>query len=263
MAVSSAKLAGAPDQHARERAIMVARHLAARGIGDPLVLAAMGAVPREAFVPQTLADFAYEDSALAIEAGQTISQPYIVARMIELLELEPTDRVLEVGAGSGYAAAVLSCIASKVFAIERHEVLANQARRRLARLGYANAEIIFADGTFGLPDQAPFDAILVSAGAPKVPESLKLQLTLGGRLVIPVGRAGHQTLLLVNRLGDDEFEEEDHGAVTFVPLIGTQGWREQEEAERETAIDAERSGFAHGLLMPIHRSWVPRLPTDG
>ena len=254
MAVSSAKLAGAPDQHARERAIMVARHLAARGIGDPLVLAAMGAVPREAFVPQTLADFAYEDSALAIEAGQTISQPYIVARMIELLELEPTDRVLEVGAGSGYAAAVLSRIASKVYAIERHEALANQARRRLARLGYANAEIICADGTFGLPDQAPFDAILVSAGGPKVPESLKLQLTLGGRLVIPVGRAVHQTLLLVRRLGDDEFEEEDHGAVAFVPLIGAQGWREQEEVERETAIDAERSGFAHGLLMPAQRA---------
>ena len=148
-------------------------------------------------------------SALPIEAGQTISQPYIVARMIELLELRPSDTVLEVGAGSGYAAAVLSRIASKVFAIERHDVLANQARERIARLGYANAKIIFADGTKGLPEQAPFDAILVSAGGPKVPETLKQQLAIGGRLVIPVGRGTHQTLYRVRRVGDDEFEEED------------------------------------------------------
>jgi protein-L-isoaspartate(D-aspartate) O-methyltransferase len=242
------------DRHARDRAIMVSRHLAARGISDPLVLAAMGTVPREAFVPETLADFAYEDSALPIEAGQTISQPYIVARMIELLELEPTDKVLEVGAGSGYAAAVLSRIASKVYAIERHEVLATQARARLKRLGYTNAEIIHADGTMGWPGQAPYDAILVSAGGPKVPEALKLQLTLGGRMVIPVGRDVHQTLLLVRRIGDDEFEEEDHGAVTFVPLIGEEGWREPEEAKRETAIDAESSGFAQGLLIPKQRA---------
>ena len=254
MASPNAKLAGREDRHARDRAIMVTRHLAARGIRDPLVLAAMGAVPREAFVPEHLADFAYEDSALPIEAGQTISQPYIVARMIELLELKPTDKVLEVGAGSGYAAAVLSRIASKVYAIERHEVLANQARARIKRLGYTNAEIIHADGTMGWPDQAPFDAILVSAGGPKVPETLKLQLTIGGRLVIPVGRGAHQTLLLVRRIDDDEFEEEDHGAVTFVPLIGAEGWAEPGEAKRETAIDAESSGFAAGLLMPAQRA---------
>ena len=254
MAAPNAKLAGRDDRHARDRAIMVTRHLAARGIGDPLVLAAMGAVPREAFVPEHLADFAYEDSALPIEAGQTISQPYIVARMIELLELKPTDKVLEVGAGSGYAAAVLSRIASKVYAIERHEVLADQARARIKRLGYTNAEIIHADGTMGWPDQAPFDAILVSAGGPKVPEALKLQLTIGGRLVIPVGRGAHQTLLLVRRIDDDEFEEEDHGAVTFVPLIGAEGWAEPGEAKRETAIDAESSGFAAGLLMPAQRA---------
>ena len=254
MAPSTAKFAGRPDRHARDRAIMVARHLAARSIRDPLVLAAMGAVPREAFVPEHLADFAYEDSALPIEAGQTISQPYIVARMIELLELRPTDTVLEVGAGSGYAAAVLSRIASKVFSIERHDVLANQARERIARLGYANAKIIFADGTKGLPEQAPFDAILVSAGGPKVPETLKQQLAIGGRLVIPVGRGTHQTLYLVRRVGDDEYEEEDHGAVTFVPLIGAEGWAEPGEAKRETAIDAESSGFAAGLLMPKQRA---------
>jgi protein-L-isoaspartate(D-aspartate) O-methyltransferase len=152
----------------------------------------MGTVPREDFLPDSLADFAYEDSALPIEAGQTISQPYVVARMIELLELQPTDKVLEIGAGSGYAAAVLSRIASKVYAIERHKVLADQARTRLKNLGYTNVEIIHADGTLGWPDQAPYHAILISAGAPKVPEALKLQLTLGGRMVIPVGRDVHQ-----------------------------------------------------------------------
>jgi protein-L-isoaspartate(D-aspartate) O-methyltransferase len=244
----------AEDRHARARANMVARHLAMRGIGDELVLAAMGTVPREFFLPDSLADFAYEDSALPIEAGQTISQPYVVARMIELLELQPTDKVLEIGAGSGYAAAVLSRIASKVFAIERHKVLADQARARLKKLGYRNVEIIHADGTLGWPDQAAYHAILISAGAPKVPEALKLQLTLGGRMVIPVGRDVHQTLRLVRRIGDDDFEEEDHGAVTFVPLIGEQGWREPEEAKRETAIDAESSGFAQGLLIPEQRA---------
>ena len=245
MAPSTAKFAGRPDRHARDRAIMVERHLAARSIRDPLVLAAMGAVPREAFVPEHLT---------RIWRSSTISQPYIVARMIELLELRPTDTVLEVGAGSGYAAAVLSRIASKVFSIERHDVLANQARERIARLGYANAKIIFADGTKGLPEQAPFDAILVSAGGPKVPETLKQQLAIGGRLVIPVGRGTHQTLYLVRRVGDDEYEEEDQGAVTFVPLIGAEGWAEPGEAKRETAIDAESSGFAAGLLMPKQRA---------
>ena len=169
MAAPNAKLAGRDDRHARDRAIMVTRHLAARGIGDPLVLAAMGEVPREAFVPEHLEEFAYEDSALPIEAGQTISQPYIVARMIELLELKPTDKVLEVGAGSGYAAAVLSRIASKVYRHRAPRGARRQARARLERLGYDNAEIIFADGTKGLPEQAPFDAILVSAGGPKCP----------------------------------------------------------------------------------------------
>jgi protein-L-isoaspartate(D-aspartate) O-methyltransferase len=254
MAPANAKLLDREDSHARDRAIMVARHLQARGIADPLVLAAMGKVPREAFVPESLKEFAYEDSALPIEAGQTISQPYIVARMIELLELAPTGKVLEVGAGSGYAAAVLSRIASQAYAIERHEELASLARRRLRQLGYDNAEIICADGTKGLPDRAPFDAILVSAGGPKVPEALKRQLAIGGRLVIPVGRDVHQTLLLVRRTGEDDFEEEDHGAVTFVPLIGAEGWVEPDEAKKETAIDGESSGFAAGLLVPARRA---------
>lgn len=252
MAAPNAQVLDRGDGHARDRAIMVSRHLQARGVADPLVLAAMGKVPREAFVPEHLKEFAYEDSALPIEAGQTISQPYIVARMIELLALEPGDKVLEVGAGSGYAAAVLGRIARQVFAIERHEELANEARARLDRLGHTNIKIIIADGTKGLPDEAPFDAILVSAGGPKVPEALKRQLAIGGRMVIPVGSGRHQTLFLVRRTGEDTFEEEDHGAVAFVPLIGAEGWVEP-EAEK-TAIDAQSSGFAAGLLAPAQRA---------
>jgi protein-L-isoaspartate(D-aspartate) O-methyltransferase len=254
MALASAQPAAPQDQHARDRAIMVAHHLEARGISDPLVLAAMGELPREVFVSEPLAAFAYEDSALPIEAGQTISQPYIVARMIELLELQPGDKVLEIGAGSGYAAAVLSRIASKVYAIERHKELADQARARLKALGYDNVEVICADGTKGLPDQAPFDAILVSAGGPKVPETLKQLLAIGGRLVIPVGRDVHQTLLLVRRLDEDTFEEEDHGAVAFVPLIGAEGWVDSAQAKTATPIDAQTSGFADGLLIPAQRA---------
>jgi protein-L-isoaspartate(D-aspartate) O-methyltransferase len=257
MAFPQAKPATPQDGHARDRAIMVAHHLEARGIADPLVLAAMGEVPREAFVSEPLTEFAYEDSALPIEAGQTISQPYIVARMIELLELAPGDKVLEVGAGSGYAAAVMSRIASKVYAIERHKELEELARVRLKALGYDNVEIICADGTKGLPEQAPFNAILVSAGGPKVPETLKQQLAISGRLVIPVGRDIHQTLLLVRHIDEDEFEQEDYGAVTFVPLIGAEGWVEPEQA-KATKIDAETSGFADGMLVPSQRARVVR-----
>jgi protein-L-isoaspartate(D-aspartate) O-methyltransferase len=257
MAFPATRPATPQDKHARDRAIMVTHHLEARGIFDPLVLAAMGEVPREAFVAEPLKEFAYEDSVLPIEAGQTISQPYIAARMIELLELESGDKVLEVGAGSGYAAAVMGRIAGKVYAIERHKELAELARRRLKALGYSNVEIICADGTKGLPEQAPFDAILVFAGGPRVPEALKQQLAVGGRLVIPVGLDVHQTLLLVRRIDNDEFEQEDYGAVTFVPLIGAEGWVETEQA-KATKIDAEISGFADGLLVPSQRARVIR-----
>ena len=254
MATPNAKPARHADAHTRDRAFMVARHLEARGIFDPLVLTAMGKVPREAFVSEPLKEFAYEDSALPIEAGQTISQPYIVARMIELAELRAGDKVLEVGAGSGYAAAVMSRIAGKVYAIERHEELAAQARARLKGLGYDNAEIICADGTKGLPEHAPFNAIVVSAGGPRVPEALKRQLAVGGRLVIPVGRGTHQTLLRVHRTSEDDYIEEDFGGVTFVPLIGEEGWAEPAEAKKETKIDAETSGYASGLLIPSQRA---------
>ncbi len=246
------------DRLARDRAFMVARHLGARGISDPQVLRAMGEVPREAFVSEPLAEFAYEDAPLPIEAGQTISQPYIVARMVELAELRPGDNVLEVGAGSGYAAAVMGRIADKVYAIERHEELARLAQAREAKLGYDNVEIICADGTKGWPEAAPFDAIMVSAGGPKIPETLKQQLAVGGRLVIPVGREIHQTLMLVRRTGEDTFEQEDHGAVTFVPLIGEEGWGAPETAKAQTKIDSATTGYANGLLIPSQHAKVVR-----
>ena len=253
MVAFPAKRKESEGRHARDRAIMVARHLAARGIDDPLVLAAMGEVPREAFVPEHLHEFAYEDGALPIEAGQTISQPYIVARMIELAEVKAGDKVLEVGAGSGYAVAVLGRIAGKVYAIERHPELAALARARLKRLGYSNIEIICGDGTKGLPEQAPFDAIIVSAGGPAVPEALKRQLAPNGRLVIPIGPATYQSLIRVRRMGEDAFEEEDFGPVAFVPLIGAEGWPEKGEP-RPPKIDAQETGFAAGLLVPERRA---------
>ena len=202
-----------------DRAQMVHRQIASRGIADPLVLAALRVVPREAFVAKELAEFAYEDSPLPIEVGQTISQPYIVARMIELAELGPDDRVLEIGAGSGYAAAVMSRIAAHVFAVERHAILANRAEHRLESLGYTNVTIYHRDRTAGLPEQAPFDAIIVSAGGGEVPKALCSQLAMGGRLVIPVGSRRQQILTRIIRRSEKAFEEEEHDIVAFVPLI--------------------------------------------
>jgi protein-L-isoaspartate(D-aspartate) O-methyltransferase len=179
----------------------------------------MGAVPREAFVPEHLQEFVYEDSALPIESGQTISQPNIVARMIELAEIKPGDKVLEVGAGSGYAAAVLAEIAAAVVTVERHVELAEAARARLARLGYRNVQVEVGDGALGWPAAAPFDAILVAAGGTSVPEPLKRQLAEGGRLVIPVGpRWADQKLIRLTRRGET-WREERITAVRFVPLV--------------------------------------------
>jgi len=211
--------------HARDR--MVDVQIARRGVRGRSVLDAMRKVPREAFVEPGLEEFAYEDGPLPIGEGQTISQPYIVALMIEAAEVKPGDRVLEVGAGSGYAAAVLSRIAGQVHAVERHAALGEAARRRFARLGYGNVELRVGDGTNGWPEVAPFDAVLVSAGGPAVPPALTRQLAVGGRLVIPVGEEGRaQRLLKITRKGDADYEEEDLGAVSFVPLIGEQGWAE-------------------------------------
>lgn len=207
---------------ARQR--MVERQIRARGVSDPGVLAAMGRVPRERFVPEALRHQAYDDSPLPIGHDQTISQPYIVAFMAEALMLEAGDRVLEVGAGSGYAAAVLAEMGAAVFTIERHAALAERAAKDLLDLGYDGISVRHGDGSLGWPEAAPFDAILVSAGAPVVPASLQQQLAIGGRLVIPVGPAGRQRLLRVRRLTAADFEEADLAMVSFVPLIGAEGW---------------------------------------
>jgi protein-L-isoaspartate(D-aspartate) O-methyltransferase len=215
-----------PDfSRARER--MVGIQIAGRGVRDPSVLKAMREVPREVFVEPGLEELAYQDGPLPIAASQTISQPYIVALMIEAAELKPTDRVLEVGVGSGYAAAVMSRIAARVYGIERHATLLNAAKRRLEKLGYDNVELRVGDGTRGWPEAAPFEAILVSASGPEVPQPLKEQLAIGGRLVIPVGsQQFRQTLRKLTRLSKTQYEEEDLGGVAFVPLIGAQGWAE-------------------------------------
>lgn len=209
----------------QRRALMVDRQIAARGVTNPRVLDAMRTVPREDFVPGELAEFAYEDCPLPIEAGQTISQPYIVALMVEAAQIGPDDRVLEIGVGSGYAAAVMSRLARRVHAIERHAELAELARQRMESHGYDNVVIRTGDGTQGWPENAPFDVILVAAGAPGMPEPLRAQLAIGGRLVIPVGDADEQSLTRVVRVSESEFDHEDLGPVRFVPLIGAHGWK--------------------------------------
>jgi protein-L-isoaspartate(D-aspartate) O-methyltransferase len=204
---------------------MVEAQIARRGIRAESVLTAMREVPREEFVALGMEEFAYEDGPLPIGEGQTISQPYIVALMVEAAQIMPADRVLEVGTGSGYAAAVMSRLARRVFTIERHPTLAEAARRRFAQLGYDNIEVRVGDGTRGMPDEAPFQAILVAASGPEVPEALKSQLAVGGRLIIPVGQQHwRQNLYRVTQVSETEYREEDLGAVSFVPLIGAEGW---------------------------------------
>ncbi|MDX2169167.1 MAG: protein-L-isoaspartate(D-aspartate) O-methyltransferase, partial [Deltaproteobacteria bacterium] len=203
---------------------MVEAHLAARGIRDAAVLAAMREVPREAFLSAELAEFAYEDAPLPIESGQTISQPFIVALMSAALELRQSDRVLEVGTGSGYAAAVLSRVAAEVYTIERHGELADLATQRLAALHYDNVHVRHGDGTLGWPEQAPFDAIVVAAGGPDVPPALLEQLAVGGRLVIPIGPTPRTQELVRVRRTAAGLQREELGGVRFVPLIGAQGW---------------------------------------
>jgi protein-L-isoaspartate(D-aspartate) O-methyltransferase len=195
------------------------------------VLDAMRNVPREQFVPKGVTEFAYEDSPLPIEAGQTISQPYIVAFMIEGLALTGGEKVLEIGTGSGYAAAVLAEIAGNVYTIERIGELARSAIDALAESGYDNVHVLHGDGTLGWPEHAPFDGIVVAAGGPEVPDSLKKQLRIGGRMVIPVGEDREfQELLRVTRISETEFKTDDLAAVRFVPLVGAEGW----ETERAT-----------------------------
>lgn len=206
---------------------MAEHQLRRRGIHDEAVLAAMGAVPRELFVPPELASEAYDDGPLPIGGGQTISQPWVVAAMIQMIEPQPTDRVLEVGAGSGYAAAVLSRIVAEVVTIERLASLAEAARERITRLGYDNVTVVEGDGSLGHAPRAPYNAILVAAGAPAVPDELCRQLAIGGRLVIPVGQSRLlQELVRVRRIDDSSFETERLEGVRFVPLIGAQGWND-------------------------------------
>jgi protein-L-isoaspartate(D-aspartate) O-methyltransferase len=208
------------------RQLMIERDLEARGIRDPRVLAAMARVPREAFLPPEMEEFAYEDRPLPIAAGQTISQPYIVALMTEALHLQPTDAVLEIGTGSGYAAAVLAEIVERVYTVERHRELADAARAALVSLGYERVEVRCADGSLGWPEHAPYQAIVVAAGGPDLPPALLEQLAIGGRLVIPIGPARTQKLVRVTRVAGDRYEREDLGDVMFVPLVGAQGWTE-------------------------------------
>lgn len=208
---------------AHERKGMVEKQIAARGVKDTRVLDAMRRIPRHRFIPRESQAHAYEDHPVPIGYGQTISQPYMVAVMTEMLELEPGDRVLEIGTGSAYQAAVLAELAAEVISIERNEHLAECARDCLRQLGYANVTVIDGDGTLGYPPRAPYDAIIVTAAGPSVPQSLKGQLAVGGRLVCPVGARDIQTLVTISR-AEAGFEEESGISCVFVPLVGAEGW---------------------------------------
>jgi protein-L-isoaspartate(D-aspartate) O-methyltransferase len=209
--------------HRLRRLDMVETQIVARGVRDPGVLEAMRDVPRHRFVPEPLRGGAYADRPLPIGEGQTISQPYMVAIMTASLAPGPDDSVLEIGTGSGYQTAILSRLAARVVSIERHAPLAAHARETLASLGVTNVQIHVADGTAGFPERAPFDRILVTAGAPAIPTSLMAQLADGGRLVIPVGPAGLQHLMIVDRRGD-QYDRREGEACVFVPLIGLHAW---------------------------------------
>jgi protein-L-isoaspartate(D-aspartate) O-methyltransferase len=214
---------------AENRRRMVDRDIAGRGIADAGVLAAMGKVPREAFVPEKLQEYAYDDSPLPIGEGQTISQPYIVALMMETAGVKAGDRVLEIGTGSGYSAANLAEMGCEVFTIDRHADLTRSAAERLRGLGYSGISLRSGDGTLGWPEEAPFDAIIVTAGGPEIPDPLSRQLKTGGRLVIPVGKEERfQRLVVRRRTGEDSFEDKDLGSVAFVPLIGAYGWKRRD-----------------------------------
>lgn len=215
------------DPFKSDRETMVREQIERRGLQNPRVLAAMRAVPRHLFVKSSLQKHAYADRPLTIGHYQTISQPYVVALMCDRLELTEADKVLEIGTGSGYAAAVLSRLCKDVVTIERIPDLAEKARETLAEAGCSNVTVFCGDGTLGLAGHAPFDAILVSAAAPAVLETYKQQLSVGGRLVIPAGKSrSSQSLYRVRKKSDTEFSMEDLGGVAFVPLIGEKGWQD-------------------------------------
>ena len=207
-----------------ERHVMVKEQLEKRGIQNPWVLQAMLDIPRHFFLPDEQHLKAYEDRPIPIGQGQTISQPYIVALMVELIEPKDTDRVLEVGLGSGYSASVLRRVVKEVYAIERDPLLLDEARRRLERLPFGQIHLKTGDGTLGWSEAAPFDAILVTAGSPRIPETLLSQLKVGGVMVVPVGNREEQKLVRVVKSSETHFQEKELMAVRFVPLIGAEGW---------------------------------------
>jgi len=206
---------------------MVSDQLRRRDIVDPHVLAAFGTVERERFVPGELGAHAYDDAPLPIGAGQTISQPYVVAMTVQALQLRGHERVLEIGTGSGYAAAILGSLVREVETVERIEELATAAAERLAQMGYVNVHVHHGDGTLGWPAAAPYEAIAVAAGAPRPPRSLLDQLAIGGRLVLPHGDVDHQQLVRITRRDAERFDQEELGDVRFVPLLGAEGWPER------------------------------------
>ncbi len=209
----------------KSRVLMVTQQLALRGVRDPRVLGAMASVPREHFVPTARREAAYDDRALPLAEGQTISQPYMVARACELAQISPGAHVLDVGTGSGYHAAVLAELASSVVSIERIARLAKEAERTLGELGYGSKiRVVVGDGSLGYPPSAPYDAILVAAAAPQIPPALKTQLRIGGRLVVPIGELGHQILTVVERKSAEEWTESKHEACVYVPLVGEGGF---------------------------------------
>jgi protein-L-isoaspartate(D-aspartate) O-methyltransferase len=212
-------------EFAPQLANMIETQLRRRGVKDAGVLTAMETVPRHEFVPEQFRARAYEDVPLPIGAGQTISQPYIVAAMTTALHVRPDERALEIGTGCGYQAAVLSQMAKEVFSVERRPELALSASERLARLGYANVHVHCGDGTLGLQEFAPFDAILVAAAAPAIPEPLLAQLGDGGRMILPVGNTEHQELQLIEKRGNS-FHKSALEGCRFVPLVGCHGWQE-------------------------------------
>ena len=227
---TAAKRASAGIDFLRRRREMVEHQIAARGVRSELVLEAVRKVPREKFLPPHLQEFAYEDTPLPIAEGQTISQPYMVALMAEALLLKGGERVLEIGTGSGYAAAVLAEIAREVYSVERIGQLAEKAAATLTALRYDDVHVLHGDGSQGWAEHAPYDAIVVAAGGPKIPESLQLQLKVGGRLVIPVGtEIRAQELIRVTRMSTTEFRREDLADVRFVPLLGKEGWEPEAE----------------------------------
>ena len=237
---------------------MVERQIVARGIRSRLVLEAMRKVPREAFVPERLREFAYEDYPLPIAAGQTISQPYIVALMTEALGLKGGETVLEIGTGSGYAAAVLAEIAREVYTVERIDELTAGAAAALAGLGYKNVHVLTGDGTLGWPEHAPYDAIVVTAGGPEVPESLKAQLKVGGRLVIPVGAEPRlQELVRVTRTSEHAFQTEDITGVRFVPLVGEEGWPPEGTPSRSRSQAKRHPPAGGGLAADVAGACEP------